>query len=136
MDSLAIPELDRAGLKRFGLVTGGLVAVLFGLLLPWLLGVPWPVWPWVVGGALALWALAAPQSLKPVYRIWMRFGLIMGGIMNRVILGLVFFVVLLPLGLVMRLTGRDPLARRFEPGASTYRVASRVRPDSSMENPF
>lgn len=136
MDSLAIPELDRAGLKRFGLVTGGLVAVLFGLLLPWLLGVPWPVWPWVVGGALALWALAAPQSLKPVYRIWMRFGLIMGGIMNRVILGLVFFVVLLPLGLVMRLTGRDPLALRFEPGASTYRVASRVRPDSSMENPF
>lgn len=136
MDSHAIPDLDRAGLRRFGLVTGALLAALFGLLLPWIFGLKFPVWPWALGGILVVWALFAPQSLNPVYRGWMRFGVFVGGIMNRVILGLVFFLVMLPLGLVMRLGGSDPLARRFDPKATSYRVPSRVRPNSSMENPF
>ena len=136
MDSLAIPNLDAAGLRRFGLTTGALLAALFGLLLPWVLGLKYPIWPWAVGTILIAWALVAPKSLNPVYRGWMRFGMFIGGIMNRVILSLVFFLVMLPLGLVMRLGRSDPLARRFDPKATSYRVASRVRPDSSMEKPF
>ncbi len=136
MDAHPIPQLDRAGLRRFGLSTGALLALIFGLFLPWILSLRFPLWPWIAGGALSLWALLAPQTLDLVYRAWMRFGLVMGAIMNRVILALVFFAVMLPLGLVLRLTGHDPLARRFDPEAKSYRVPSRVRPDSSMEKPY
>ena len=44
--SLTIPELDRAGLRQFGLLMGGFVALVFGLLLPWLFERTLPLWPW------------------------------------------------------------------------------------------
>lgn len=131
-----IPELDKAGLRRFGLSTGGILIVLFGFLVPWLLGVAFPRWPWVIGGLLALWAAVAPASLRPVYFGWMRFGLFMSSIMNPLVLGLIFFVVMLPFGWLMRLSGRDPLARHCDPGADTYRIPSRQRTGKSMERPF
>ena len=49
-----IPELDRKGLREFGFVTGGIVAVLFGLFFPWLLGRTIPVWPWVLCAVLII----------------------------------------------------------------------------------
>lgn len=132
-----IPELDRAGLRHFGLSTGGIVIVLFGLLLPWLLGfAEWPRWPWLIGGGLAAWAMLAPASLGPVYRGWMRFGLLMGAIMNPLVLGLVFVLVLLPIGLIMRVVGKDPLLRRLSPDQESYRQPSRQREGKSMERPF
>ena len=63
-----IPEVDAAGLRQFAFVFGGIVAVLFGLLLPWLLDHGWPVWPWALAGGMALWGLVAPRSPRPVYR--------------------------------------------------------------------
>ena len=52
-----IPEPDRKGLRESGLVTGGILAGLFGLFFPWLLETGIPLWPWLVGAVLALWAL-------------------------------------------------------------------------------
>lgn len=137
MHAHVIPELDRVGLRRFGLTTGGLIALLFGVLLPWLFGAEtWPRWPWLIGGVLALWALVAPASLGPVYRGWMRFGLLMGAVMNPLILGIVFVGVMIPIGFVMRVFGKDPLSRRFAPGQASYRQPSRRRDPKSMERPF
>ena len=81
----AIPELDRQGLRQFGIVTGGILAGLFGLFFPWLFGLffPWllehsyPYWPWIVGGVLAVWALVVPQTLRGFYRKWMQFALVL-----------------------------------------------------------
>jgi hypothetical protein len=67
-----IPELDARGLRKFGLTTGAIVAVLFGALIPWAFGLHYPKWPWVLAGVLGLWALAAPATLHPVYLGWMR----------------------------------------------------------------
>lgn len=131
-----IPKLDAAGLRRFGLTTAAILCALFGLALPWLLHLRFPAWPWWVGGVLALWALLAPRTLGPVYRGWMTFGLVMGAIMNRIVLGLVFFLLITPLGAILRLAGRDPMARNFDPKLASYRVASHARPESSMEKPF
>lgn len=133
----AIPQLDPPGLRSFGLTTGALLIALFGLLLPWLFGAATkPLWPWLIGGALVVWALAAPASLAPVYRVWMRVGLLMGAIMNPVVLGLVFVLVMLPVGAIMRLVGKDPLSRRLVPGLDSYRQPSRRRDGKSMERPF
>ena len=131
-----IVELDRAGLRRFGLVTGAIVAALFGLLLPWLVGAGLPRWPWIVAGVLAGWALVAPASLAPVYRQWMRFGLLLSRFTTPLVLGAVFFLVFLPVALGMRAAGRDPLARRFDRSAKSYRTPSRTPERDSLQRPF
>ncbi len=131
-----IPALDKNGLRQFGLTTGSIVAGLFGVLLPWLLGLAFPVWPWIIAGILILWALAAPSSMRPAYYGWMRFGLVIGAVMTRLILGIVFYLVVLPIGFVMRLSGKDPMMRRFDAQATTYRVLSRPLQPRNMEKPF
>ena len=129
-----IPELDRAGLRQFGLVTGGIVASLFGLFLPWLFERPWPLWPWVVFAILAVWSLTGPGSLRPVYRAWMRFGLLMSRVTTPVILGIVYFMVIAPAGFLMRIAGKDPMGRRLDENTRSYRVQSRK--GKHMEKPF
>lgn len=131
-----IPELDRKGLRDFGLTTGGLIAVLFGLLFPWLLAAGIPRWPWLLGGGLAAWALIAPARLRPVYHYWMRLALWLSRITTPLVLGVVFFLVILPAALMMKLIGRDPMTRRFDETTTSYRVPSRKAPRSHMENPF
>lgn len=84
---------------------GAVISVLFGLVLPWLFGFDFHLSPWTVGGTLALWGLVAPSTLPPLYRAWMKFGMAIGWFNSRVILGLMFYVVILPAGLIMRLAG-------------------------------
>jgi len=131
-----IPELDRKGLREFGLVTGGILAALFGLFFPWLMDSRIPVWPWLIGGGLAVWALTLPDYLNLIYRPWMRFGLLLSRITTPLILGAVFFLVIFPAGLLMKLFRRDPMARGFDEHAESYRVPSRKAPDKNLEKPF
>lgn len=131
-----IPDLDRKGLREFGLVTGGALAGLFGLVLPWLLDFSIPLWPWVTGGVLGLWGLVAPMSLRPIHYWWMRFALLLSHITTPLILGIVFFLVFVPVALVMRLFGRDAMVRRFDDRAPSYRVPSQKAPREQLEKPF
>ena len=123
-------------LRSFGLVAAGLVAGVFGLALPWLRHQEFHRWPWVLSGALILPALAWPPALRYVHWLWVRIGLVLGWINSRIILTILFFVVILPLGLLMRALGHDPVARKLDPQAPTYRVSSRKRTRESMERPF
>jgi len=134
-----IPELDKKGLREFGLVTGGIVAGLFGLFFPWILDrafpAEFPVWPWVLFAVLGIWGLVAPDSLRPVYRGWMKFGLLLSRVTTPIIMGLVFYLVVTPFGLVRRIFGKDPMARKFEDLVS-YRVPSKKAPVKNLEKPF
>jgi hypothetical protein len=131
-----IPELDRKGLREFGLVTGAIIAGLFGLFFPWILDVAIPYWPWAVGGILALWALIVPDTLRRVYRVWMRFALILSRITTPLIMGLVYCLVITPVAFIMRIAGKDPMARRFDTSAKSYRILSKKAPKDQMERPF
>lgn len=122
--------------RRFGLITGTIVATLFGLLFPWLFGRAFPLWPWIVMGILWVWALVMPKSLRPVYRVWMTIGHALGWVNSRIILGLMFYVMILPIGLIMRLLGRDPMFRRFDKKALTYRISSKNQLKDHVERPF
>ncbi|MEQ1802087.1 MAG: SxtJ family membrane protein [Gammaproteobacteria bacterium] len=131
-----IPELDRTGLRKFGLTTGAIVAVLFGLVFPWILERPIPRWPFVILLILGALALAMPDWLRPVYQGWMRLGLLMSRITTPVIMGVVFYLVITPMGLVMRLAGKDSMARRPREPKSSYRIASTATPPERLEKPF
>ena len=132
----AIPELDRSGLRQFGITTGVIVAVLFGLFFPWLLEAGFVLWPWVLCGLLALMGLVAPMSLRPVYKIWMRFGLMMSRFTTPLIMGLVFFLVITPVALVMKIMGRDPMKRKLAHDQTTYRVSSSRSARERLERPY
>lgn len=129
-------ELKHTELRSFGVVTGAITAILFGVVLPWLLGHAFPWWPWVVGGVLVLSALVFPAGLRPVYRIWMTFGHALGWINTRIILGFAYYAIVLPISVVMRLTGRDTMARGFEKESPSYRTPSTDLPKNHFERPF
>jgi hypothetical protein len=132
----AIPELDRKGLRDFGLLTGAIFAALFGVLFPWLFERSWPLWPWVVLALLGGAGLLAPLALKPIYRLWMRLGLLLSRVTTPLILGVVFFLIISPIGLLRRLKRTDSLARNFDDQAPSYRVPTRAKPTQHFERPF
>jgi hypothetical protein len=89
-------------------------------------------WSWqvvmvgaVVGSGVAVVAMLKPEWFRAWYRGGRWFGHQMGRVMGGVILTLVFVLVMTPLGLVLRLLGRDPLQRKWEPGAASYWIRSR-----------
>jgi hypothetical protein len=67
-----------------------------------------------------LTTLGHPRGLAPVHRIWMTLARALAWINTRIILFLLFYVVLTPVGVVMRLLGRDPLKRKLDRACSSY----------------
>ena len=131
-----IPELDAKGLRNFGLTTGFIFAVLFGLILPWLFERSFPGWPWLLFAVLAFWALIAPSTLRLVYLAWMRLGLLIGKITTPLVLGIVFFIMITPIGLARRMLGWDSMSRTFEPEAFSYRVTREPETRENLVNPY
>lgn len=135
-DELA-KKISEAELRQFGLLFSLVLLGLFGLALPWLVGASWPVWPWLVAGIMATLSVAWARALGPVYRVWMRFGLIAGFINTRIIMFLLYYGVFVPVALLMRLTGRDALARQVRnKDVASYRVTSARRPKDHFERPY
>ena len=79
-------------------------------------------WPWWLGAAaiFLVLALALPAVLHPLNVVWTRFGLLLHRIVQPVVMGLLFFGTILPMGLVLRAIGKDPLHRRRDPTAQSY----------------
>jgi hypothetical protein len=122
-------------LRHFGLIVGGIFAVIG--VWPMVLRAEGPrVWALALALALVVPALVLPRSLTYVFRIWMAAGEVLGWINTRVILGLIFYGLVTPMGLIMRRFGRDPMLRRFEAGAETYRVLKESRPGAHMTRQF
>ena len=71
-----------------------------------------------------------------LYRLWMRLGLALGRITTPILMGLVFFLVITPAALVLRLVGRDPMSRRREPERESYRIPVPKPPRQHIERPF
>lgn len=129
--------MDKKGLRNFGLIFGLILSVLFGLLFPWLFEYRHPYWPWYI--SIPVWALAivVPGALQPFYVVWMKLGAVLGWINTRIILGIVFFLVVFPVSLLMRLFGNDPMRRRLDKNTETYRIKREAVPDKKhVERPF
>jgi saxitoxin biosynthesis operon SxtJ-like protein len=128
-------QADVKQLRSFGFTVGG-VFLLIGL------------WPWFWRGeALRLWAiilagllmplgLILPQLLAPLYKGWMAVGHVLGWINTRIILGILYYGLVVPMGLVMKILGHDPMRRAFVPGMESYRVVREPRSPSHMKNMF
>ncbi len=108
----------RKDLVQFGLLVGG-VFLLIGWLMQrkdfgaatWVLG---------LGATLVLLGAVLPRLLAPVYRVWMTMALALGFVMTRVILSLFYYTLFTPLGLGMRLFGKDLLDEKLDRSSPTY----------------
>lgn len=123
-------------IRDFALIMAAMLPTIFGLLLPWLWGFNLPSWPWIGAAVFALLGLTLPKTLLPVYFVWMKLALVLGWINTRLLLGLIFFALIVPMGIAMRLFGKDPMARAINTDAKSYRVDSPALPDHHSERPF
>jgi predicted membrane metal-binding protein len=89
------------------------------------------LWPLLQGGKIHLWALLAgavflllalvwPRALSGINRGWMRFGLLLNRIVSPLAIGVVYYLTLVPMGLVMRALGKNPLRLNFDREAASY----------------
>ena len=112
-------EIKGSSNRAFGLVMSAAFAI--GGLVPLVRGHA-PRW-WCLGVAVAflLAALVWPAVLAPLNRLWLAFGLLLHRIVSPVVMGLVFYGVVTPIGLLMRLAGKDLLRLRLDrPGPSYW----------------
>ena len=126
----------RKDLRNFGLLMA-CVLLLVGVWLWWKSA---PSWPWVLGAAAlpAVIGLAIPAVLKPFYRGWMILALVMGWVMTRVILTLVYYLVLTPIGFLGRVFGEQFLQLKKSGEEPSYwvRRTGRPREKSDYERQF
>jgi hypothetical protein len=125
----------RRQLRDFGLLVGGIFGVIGLWPLLWRQQSP-RLWALALAVALVLPALMAPPILAPAYRAWMKLAEVLAWVNTRIVLGVVFYGIVTPIGLVMRLTGRDPMRRRFDQAGETYRIRCTPRPASHMTRQF
>ncbi len=126
-----VPEL-----RKFGFLFAGMLILLFEVVLPWLKSHPVPWWPLVIAVPVAVLALIAPAALRPLHTAWLKFGAVMGFINTRIIMTVLFFVVLTPIGWLLRLCGKDPLSRRFDKSVQSYRIQSQSQTKEQLERPY
>jgi hypothetical protein len=116
-----------------------ILAALF-LVLPGLLGAYLAFWKgssngyvWMTVGAV----LAATRVIRPlfliVYRLWIGMSVILGYFVSRVLVTLIFFLAIIPVGFIMRLVGRDPMDRKLDPNADSYWKKREPQTDYTVE---
>lgn len=111
-------EVKRSSDRSFGIV----FAVVFALvgLYPLLSGGSPRLWALGVGAVFLILALAWQSALSPLNELWARFGLLLHHVVNPVVMALLFFTTVLPIGLLMRLAGKDLLKLKRDPTARSY----------------
>lgn len=129
-------EVKPGSERSFGLVFTAAFALI--ALLPMIKGGEPRLWAGAVAVVFLVLALAAPGLLRPLNRVWFLFGLALHKIVSPLVMGALFFLVISPIGLVMRASGKDPLHRRFDKDADSYWI-HRAPPGpapESMKNQF
>ena len=104
--------------RSFGL----LFVFVFALVGAWSLWQRGASYPWwlAVSVILLFATFLAPSTLTPLNKAWMKLGEILGRIVSPIVLGLMFYFLITPFGVVKRLTGWDPMRRKYDPGLPSY----------------
>jgi len=129
-------DISAKELRQFALSTGILVSLIFGLFFPWLIDSKTNTDVFVFSALWAGWGLLLPKTLAPIYNGWMRFGSVMNRITTPLILSIIYFVLITPSGLLMRMFGNDPLKRKLDDSVTSYREDSQMSKADDLEKPF
>ncbi len=119
--------------KSFGVVFS--IVFLIVALYPLINSESLRIWALVVSIIFFLLAFLAPKILVLPNKLWFKFGLLIGSIVAPIVMAFVYFVTVLPTGLIMRLLGKDLLKQKLDKNAKSYWV-KRSEPMGSMKNQF
>lgn len=108
----------REEVRKFGILMA-VVLTLIGLFLLYKEVTFWYVLP-ALGGVLLIGGYTGYPVVRPVYLAWMKFAFVLGWINTRLLLGLFFYLILTPIGLMMRLFGKDFLDEKIERDRASY----------------
>ncbi len=103
------------------------------------------IYPLINGGELRLWSLIISifffvlglinsKILNPLNKLWFKFGIFLGKIISPLVMGIIFFLVITPTGVIMRLLNKDLLKLKFNK-TNTYWI-EKTEPKSKMKNQF
>ena len=122
--------------RSFGLIIAVVLAVIGLWPLFHQVGPRW--WALGSGGGVLILCLLRPSVLHVPNLLWTRFGLLLSRITNPIITAILYYVVFVPIGLLMRLRGKDMLRLRFDNKAATYWIERRPPgpPPKTMANQF
>ncbi len=118
-------ETDTHTLRKFGFVLTIFLSILAGVSL-WKSGNLYP-YLFSASGVVLLVSLIFPKALKVIYFPWMVLATIIGWVMTRVILTVLFFGVLTPISFLMKILGKDLLNEKLEPAAESYWIQRKQR---------
>lgn len=131
-------EVKSSSDRTFGLTIACFLMVV--ALAPLLHAPAGPIRWWALGVAAGFAGLAAvrPETLAPLNRLWLGVGLVLFKVVNPVVLGLLFYSTITPLGWIIRSLGKDPLRLRREPEVQSYWIVRTPAgpPPQSMKNQF
>ena len=92
------------------------------------------IWSLIISIAFLILGLLNSKILFPLNKIWFKFGILLGKIISPLIMGLIFFVVVTPIGLLMRLFNKDLINLKFNKSKSYW--IEKKEPKSKMKNQF
>lgn len=93
----------------------------------------WSGYVWIVVGVVLGLSRLIPPLFRKIYQLWIGFSIILGYFISRIVLTIIFFLLITPMGLIMRLAGKDPMERKWDPNASTYWLPKEHDQDTSIE---
>ncbi len=132
-------QLDAStkALRKFAYTMATAFVVIFCIVLPWLFSRTIPKWPIIIAIILLAQAFVHPSSLIPVQKIWMRIGGVLGWINTRIILGVLFFVLLTPIGWLQRSRKKLNYQIGFDKSQASYKIyRTQKLTAKDLENPF
>tara|TARA_Y100000589_G_C26865269_1_gene511637 strand:- start:167 stop:562 length:396 start_codon:yes stop_codon:yes gene_type:complete len=105
-------RVSQKKLREFGLLFGISFIFFIGSVIPLLTGNSFRLWTVYIAAPFLIFGLIKPKLLLFPYKLWIKLGFFLGWINIRIVLGLIFFVIILPIALIMRLFGYDPLKKK------------------------
>ena len=125
---------EKNNLRKFGIIVGTVLLIIAGLLF-WKEKESFQLFL-AIGIVLFVAGIALPFILKPIYWVWMVLATILGWFMTRVILSLLFYAVLTPIGLIARLFGKQFLGLKMDGSKQSYWSMRKVETSKNYEKQF
>jgi hypothetical protein len=133
-DNIA-PSMDANALKSFGLMMTWAFPLFIGIIAPWLISLPLQWWTLWVSLFFVSLALVAPKLLYWPYKVWMFVAGIIGFINTRLLLGVTFYVIIFPIGMLLKLTKKLQF-KKTNQQPSNYVTRSDTIAKTQLERPF
>ena len=118
--------------RSFGIVF--FIVFILIALYPLLSGQEIRLWALIISAVFLILGLLKSKLLTPLNKLWFRFGIFLGKIISPIIMGFIFFLVVTPIGLIMRLLGKDVLNLKYNKERSYW--IEKDGPKSKMKNQF